>query len=213
MYAAVPYAFDWDTWGVMDYLPTVSEVFARGREDCDGQAVVAASLLRRLGYDAWLVTDLKHTWVAARERNVPNAPVEQTMSPGEGGQSLVGGATGTHASLVNLVPNVLRSLAFGVAVFPLGRELIIAAALCLLTMQPRSSVVRRLAGCGAILVALMLLRWIGPGGVEHPVTTILAVVGVIVAAVGWLLLAVKGGAYRSRPERPESPAGDGADPG
>ncbi len=39
----VPYAFDWETWGVMDYSPTVAEVLAQGREDCDGQALVAAS--------------------------------------------------------------------------------------------------------------------------------------------------------------------------
>ena len=49
VYARIPYAWDWDVWGVMDYLPTVGEVLAQGREDCDGRAGIAASRRRRLG--------------------------------------------------------------------------------------------------------------------------------------------------------------------
>ncbi|MBI4581778.1 MAG: hypothetical protein HY718_18930, partial [Planctomycetes bacterium] len=51
----VPYAWDWEVWGVADYLPTVAEVVARGREDCDGRAVVAAALLRGENIPAELV--------------------------------------------------------------------------------------------------------------------------------------------------------------
>ena len=40
VYGHVPYAWDWDTWGVADYLPSVAEVRRMGREDCDGRAVV-----------------------------------------------------------------------------------------------------------------------------------------------------------------------------
>src|SRR5438046_3139212 len=31
----VQYAWDWDTWGVMDYLPTVDEVLKQGRDGFD----------------------------------------------------------------------------------------------------------------------------------------------------------------------------------
>src|SRR5262245_14541585 len=63
VYARVPYAWDWDTWGVVDYLPTVDEVLKMGKEDCDGRAVVAASLLRRMGYEAQLDSDVLQCWV------------------------------------------------------------------------------------------------------------------------------------------------------
>ena len=45
--------------GSADYMPTVKEIFDKAaetdgaaREDCDGRAVIAASLMKRLGYDA-----------------------------------------------------------------------------------------------------------------------------------------------------------------
>ena len=46
VYEKIPYEWDWNTWGVADYLPTVEEVMEKGVEDCDGRAVIAASLLR-----------------------------------------------------------------------------------------------------------------------------------------------------------------------
>ncbi|MFQ5494532.1 MAG: hypothetical protein ACE5EX_04045, partial [Phycisphaerae bacterium] len=52
VYQKIPYKYDWITWGTVDYLPTVTEVIEKGHEDCDGRAVVAASLLKGLGYDA-----------------------------------------------------------------------------------------------------------------------------------------------------------------
>ena len=63
VYKEISYDWDWNTWGMADYIPTVAEAIAKGREDCDGRAVVAASLLARLGYDAAIVTDFAHVWV------------------------------------------------------------------------------------------------------------------------------------------------------
>lgn len=45
-------AWDWEVWGNVNYIPTVEEAIASGREDCDGQAIVGASMLREYGYDA-----------------------------------------------------------------------------------------------------------------------------------------------------------------
>lgn len=203
----LPYAHDWETWGVMDYLPTVDEAFARGREDCDGRAVVAASLLRRLGYEAWLVTDLKHMWVVARD-GPPEARMEvELMSPGSGAKSLVGDETGTRASLPGALANLLSGLSFGVAVFPLGREVVIVAALCLLTLHPRSSGTRRVVGCLLLLIALGMVRTAGGLDEGARAGTLLANLGVIAAGCGWVTLAVKAGVARSRPAPPESSAG------
>ncbi|MBU0637767.1 MAG: hypothetical protein KKB50_02795 [Planctomycetes bacterium] len=206
VYRHIPYAWDWDVWGVMDYLPTVDEVLAQGREDCDGRAVLAASLLRRLGQPAWLVCDLKHTWVGT--------PVGETMSPGAGEQTLVGDQEGTRPRIsLGLLANVGRSLAFGASVFPLARELIILATLCAVSVQPWSSMWRRGAGCLLLLVALGVLRTTGGAageGTGPHGAWIWAGAGLAVG--GWLLLMVRAGGprKRSRPTLPESQRGDEA---
>ena len=48
----IVYANDWDQWLNVDYWPSPSETLASGREDCDGIAVVTASLLRHRGFRA-----------------------------------------------------------------------------------------------------------------------------------------------------------------
>ena len=108
----IPYAWDWEVWGVMDYLPTTSEVLEKGREDCDGRAVVAAaSLLRRMGYQAWLVSDLKHVWVST--------PQGDTMGPGAGERTFEADETGTHIKLTaqGLV-NIVHGLTYGISRLP-----------------------------------------------------------------------------------------------
>lgn len=198
VYAHVPYAFDWDNWGVMEWLPTVDEVLTRGREDCDGRAVVAASLLRRLGYEAWLVTDILHMWV--------ETPEGETMSPTGGAKTLSGGRpgqTGTQASIgLEVLNNAARGMAFGVAVFPLLRELIIVGALALLTLHPRVGFWRCVSGCLLLWIGLYTLRDVGEQAARHLRSDDLAVAWAAVAAfaAGWVTLAVKGAV-----QRPDSP--------
>lgn len=188
VYAHVPYAFDWDTWGVMDYLPTVAEVFAQGREDCDGRAVVATALLQRLGYEAWLACDLKHTWVAVRDPSLATADSFELMAPGKGEKTLVGAGAGTRWSLtLGTFSNFGRALAFGIAVFPLGREIIILIALCAVLLQPRASPLRRIVGCAVLTGALILLR---VGGTAPSGMMLWAWLGVMAVVAGCLLLAV-----------------------
>jgi hypothetical protein len=188
VYSHVPYAFDWDTWGVMDHLPTVDEVFAKGRDDCDGRAVVAASLLRRMGYDAWLVSDLKHVWVAARPAGDTGAPSE-FMGPGRGAKSM----SGRHEApppVSAQVANLGNGLAFGIVVFPLGREVIVLVALIVLTLQPRTSVARRVIGTILLITALFCLRGAGAEVQGLATRPALLWLGVAAMAAGWLLLAI-----------------------
>jgi hypothetical protein len=198
VYERIPYAWDWDVWGVMDYVPTVAEVLEQGREDCDGRAVLAASLLRRMGCDAWLVSDMVHVWVAT--------PAGETMGPGRGEKTLVGTESGTRARLsLAGVMNVGRGTAFGVGVFPIGRELIILAALCGLSLQPGTPTRRRIAGCLVLVAAFGLLRVSGEAVGRGEALAMQFWLGLAAAVVGWLMLVVTGGGKRSRSRaaRPE----------
>lgn len=127
VYEKIPYAWDWETWGVVDYIPRVEEVLAAGQEDCDGRAVVAASLLRNLGYQAELVTDITHVWVKT-DRG-------ETMSPGRMKKFIETSDGGLRINWRALT-NIPSSMAYGVGVFPLGRELIVLAVLWLLYLCP-----------------------------------------------------------------------------
>jgi hypothetical protein len=46
-----------------DYRPSISEVLNRGSDDCDGQAIVACSLLILRGYDSYVLIGKWHAWV------------------------------------------------------------------------------------------------------------------------------------------------------
>jgi len=200
VYRRIPYAYDWETWGVVDYLPSVAEVFAMGREDCDGRAVVAASLLQRLGYEAWLATDLKHTWVVARDPSAKEPVEYELMGPGEGEKTLSGGAAGTRVKLtLATVRNLARATIFGIAVFPVTRELIILAALVVTAAQPRSSWWRRAVGCLLLTTALFLLRGAGSFRGTEVAWWVCVAGGLATVASGGLLLAVKGASRRSFP--------------
>lgn len=148
VYEKVKYAWDWDTWGVADYIPTVDEIFASAtdgllREDCDGRAVIAASLMRRLGYDSRIVTDLRHVWVTT--------PQGEWMGPGRA-KTVVSTPRGNKFMLGTAVQNAVVSLSFGIGVFPLWRELLILLTAYVLSIH------RRMARGSAVLGGLLLLQ-------------------------------------------------------
>ncbi len=157
----VPYAWDWDTWGVADYFPTVDEALAAGQEDCDGRAIVSASLLRNFGYQAELVTDLAHVWVKT-DRG-------ETMGPGPMGKAIEtkGGKVRIHW---DALANIPRSLAYGLAVFPVSRELMVLGVYVVLAMRRRMSRWSILAGVVFLLDGLFLLRIAGANAWQADVT-------------------------------------------
>lgn len=139
VYKHVPYEWDWNTWGMADYLPTVAEVIRMGREDCDGRAVVAASLLKGLGYDARIVTDFAHVWVAT--------DFGETMGPGKT-KTIEVTDKGMRFDPRGLL-QIPEILSYGIAVFPLERELVLLVVLWLLLLGR--------AGTLRIVIALILL--------------------------------------------------------
>lgn len=192
VYEHVPYSWDWITWGNMEYLPTTAEVLAQGREDCDGRAVVAAALLRRMGHDAWLETDLLHMWVGT--------PEGETMSPTSNAKTLVGGKadeTGARATNWEFTaesgPVLARGFAYGVVVFPLLREVMLLAALALVSMHPWANRWRILSGVLLLWIGLDLARGLPPSVARSmsgaQMAQLAAAIGVVF--VGWLLIAIR----------------------
>ncbi len=140
VYKKIDYAYDWETWGTADYIPTGSEALDLGREDCDGRAVVAASMLQRLGYKAELVTDFTHVWVKTDKGETMGPGKTKAIIATDEGLKMQRGALG----------ELPKALAYGVAVFPLERELIVLVVAWWLLLQPRGNK-------GFVVVSLMLL--------------------------------------------------------
>jgi len=178
VYDKVPYAYDWETWGTADYIPTVSEVFEMGHEDCDGRAVVAASMLQRLGYKAELVTDFTHVWVKTDKGETMGPGKKKAIVATDEGLKIQRGALG----------ELPKALGYGVAVFPLGRELIVLLVAWWLLLKPRG-------GKGVAAVAFMLLigglLFLRAAGKDHtnPAEKV-QLIGLAGMAVGLLALLV-----------------------
>ena len=151
VYQKVPYAWDWDNWGTADYLPTLDEVFERGKEDCDGRAVVAASLLARLGYQAELVTDFGHVWVKTERGDTMGPGKHQALRVTKEGIELQEGALG----------QAVRNLAYGISVFPLRRELLVLLVLWWLLLRHGGGKLCSLVGLVLLLDGLLILRLAG----------------------------------------------------
>ena len=149
VYQKVPYKYDWQTWGSADYLPTLPEVLDMGAEDCDGRAVVAASILRGLGYRAELVTDFAHVWVKTDKG--------ETMGPGKH-KSIVATRWGLEVHWKTLSQTLPRALGYGISAFPLGRELIVLAVLWLVLLRAGIGWPLRLLGLAVMLEGLLFMR-------------------------------------------------------
>ena len=174
----LPYAWDWETWGTADYMPTVSEALEMGREDCDGRAVVAASLLQNLGFDAQIVTDFAHVWVQTDKGD--------TMSPGKR-KVIVGTGDGFELDLAAMA-ELPRATAYGIAVFPLLRELIIAIVLWYLLIRPGHGAAKVVVLAGLLLGGLIALR-AGGADYRHPVLWLqwLGLTGWLGVLIAWAI--------------------------
>ena len=157
VYEKVKYDWDWNVWGGADYMPTIEEMFAQAagasdglmREDCDGRAIIAASLLRRLGYESFVVTDLRHVWVTT--------PEGEWMGPGRT-KTIVSGSDGNQTAFFKTLANVPVALSYGLAVFPLWRELIILGTAFLLLLGGQRSWVPIAFGGMLLLQGLLFMR-------------------------------------------------------
>jgi TM2 domain-containing membrane protein YozV len=59
----IPYSYDWQTYGMPWYCPSVREVLQKGKGDCKAQALVLASILQAKGIPNHIHWSLQHVWV------------------------------------------------------------------------------------------------------------------------------------------------------
>jgi hypothetical protein len=127
VYRNIAYKFDWFNWGNLDYWPTAKEVLERKTEDCDGRAILAASILRARGFKtARVVGNLDHVWVA-----VDNV---ELMGPQKDKNYAKSGAIATGISLPQ-TQTWMRALS-KICNFPAARSLAILAAFLIAAYHP-----------------------------------------------------------------------------
>ena len=59
----IPYSYDWETYGMPWYCPSVREILEKGEGDCKAQALVLSSILEAKGIPNRIVWSLEHVWV------------------------------------------------------------------------------------------------------------------------------------------------------
>jgi hypothetical protein len=195
----VKYKWDWDTWGLADYMPTVTEMFDESRrgdgvvyEDCDGRAVMAASLMKRLGFQASLTTDFRHVWV--------ETPQGAYMGPGEA-KSIVSTSQGNKIDWSTVASNVPMSLSYGMAVFPFGRELIIMITAYILMLHRSLTTGRAMFALLLLVQGLLFMRlgFFAPQAVAREVSSWPSWVGLVHIVVGFGLLLLTTNKRRHKP--------------
>lgn len=60
---SIPYQYDWVTYNVPWYYPSVSEVIQNGTGDCKSRMILFASILEYLGIEYQIRYSLNHYWV------------------------------------------------------------------------------------------------------------------------------------------------------
>lgn len=148
VYKRIPYEWDWNNWGNADYLPTVDEVLAKGKEDCDGRAVIAASILASLGFQAQLVTDFSHVWVKTEHGEAMGPGKRKAVIATDKGLALQSGAW----------EELPKALAYGISPFPLQRELIMLVVAWWLLLKSQGTIGGNLLALGLLLDGLLFLR-------------------------------------------------------
>jgi hypothetical protein len=160
VYRRITYQYDWHGWWNIDYWPTAAEVWERKREDCDGRAVLATSILRARGYpEARLVANLEHVWVAVGTNELMGPMADKNFRR-EGGKMVNGKLVG--AKTIITLPSfktLLDSLAM-TCKFPAWRVVMILLTLLALVFHPARDGGRFAMLCAVTLIGYALfLDW------------------------------------------------------
>ncbi len=149
VYQHIRYTYDWDNWGNIDFWPTAEQVWERRQEDCDGQAVLAASILRSRGFSsATLVGNIQHIWVQLDQQDLMSPMAEQNISREKG-------------KLVVRLPSlkvILGAMAIYITDFPTIRNLLLFWVILLLCYHPNTTFIHFLGTMSIGLLGFILLK-------------------------------------------------------
>jgi hypothetical protein len=164
----IRYANDWDQWWNVDYWPTPAETLASGREDCDGIALVTASLLRHRGFRARIEASYEHVWVEVEGVRILHPDAETNFD-------------GEHWSLPGL-KIILPWWRYSLSNFPLWRwGTLVAWAVIVLRFPNRRRIVAEFAAIFAGLAIASLAARRMPDGLFAVV--LLLVLGIVLTTV------------------------------
>jgi len=160
VYKHIRYVYDWDNWGNIDFWPTAEQVWDLKQEDCDGRAVLAASILRSRGFtSAKLVGNIRHIWVHMDQRELMGPDKEQNIWR-ENGRTRVS------------IPSfrvMLGSMAIYIADFPTIRNLVLFFVLILLCYHPCKSFTQFFGITTVGLVGFILLKDWAQAMLDHQI--------------------------------------------
>ncbi|MEK7486069.1 MAG: transglutaminase-like domain-containing protein [Planctomycetota bacterium] len=130
VYRKIPYEFDWNLWGNIDYWPTTQEVWDAKKEDCDGQSILTVSILRSRGFSsARLVGNIKHVWVEVDQKELMGPLDEKNFQ----------GKKGRFAIAVPSINLLIDSISFYFREFPTARIGVLWFLILLLLFHPGKS--------------------------------------------------------------------------
>lgn len=149
VYQHIRYEYDWDNWGNIDFWPTAEQVWERKREDCDGRAVLAVSILRSRGFKtATLVGNIRHIWVNVEQQELMGPDKEQNIRR-QGGKTII-----TFPSF----DLIFGSTAIYIADFPAIRNFILLFTILGLCYHPCNNLTRFLALITLGVLGFLLLE-------------------------------------------------------
>ncbi len=127
VYDHIKYEYDWDNWLNSEYWPNAHEVWQRGREDCDGRAILAVAIFRARGYaDANIVGSMRHLWIRVGDNEL--------MGPDK--EKLVVVEDGKKTFLMPSLTYMLEAMAGHVFTFPTSRMIAILMVFLLMLLHP-----------------------------------------------------------------------------
>ncbi len=83
----IPYAYDWEVYGMPWYFPTTEEVLTSGRGDCKSRFIVAASAFENLEIPYSLYLSTSHVWISyegKEESDFENSRIVLLSADGDG---------------------------------------------------------------------------------------------------------------------------------
>ncbi|MBN1480718.1 hypothetical protein JXA70_10630 [candidate division KSB1 bacterium] len=151
VYENIRYQYDWDNWLNSEYWPAADEVWRRGREDCDGRAILAVAIFRSRGYaETTVVGGLTHLWITVGGQELMGAQKEKTMVMQDGRKKM----------RVPPLASILEAAAAQLDGYPIFRMVVILLFLLLLAYHPAKNIKLLLGLClAAVIGFVLLLDW------------------------------------------------------